>query len=256
MMTIADEYGLDVSRKSLGLGMDGAPSKGFTIKPAVDPSTRAILEAREAVLKDRTLTRSMKAFYCWVLDKSLDPEFFHPHPRGIVTLSDTASAEPFGVSERTIYTWKFRIEDAGYWWLSRQFRKNMWPITTYHLACLHPPKRGRTDRDGTYGRSGAGRPMPQNPGLGARKPGQPGLPLPGSRQAHPNHKTSESLAISGEIGDSLRPTPEADFGSEPKPTSGESRSPFRLRAEASFGREPKFNAGHSRTGLPTYKSLR
>src|SRR6266496_2477000 len=99
-----------------------------------------------------------------------------PDTRGVVAISDTVNANKFGVSNRTIYTWKKTVEGCGYFWITDQYRPNMWPLTTYHLTCLHPPPRGRTtDNGGTYG-SDPGRPKPQNPGLGARKPGQKLLP--------------------------------------------------------------------------------
>src|SRR6185436_14644305 len=119
---------------------------------------------------------------------------------GVVTMSDTVLAEVFRVSNRTIYTWKKTVADCeDYFWLTQQFRRNMWPITTYHLTCLHRPQRTKTDRDGTYGSDGSGRPPPSSPGLGARKPGQPGLPLPGSRKRAPrkpeSHPTLQVPAI-------------------------------------------------------------
>src|SRR2546422_10842409 len=97
--------------------------------------------------------------------------FFTLTHGGVVTISDSVNAEIFGVSNRSIYVWKKGVEAAGYFWLTDQYRKNMWPITTYHISCLHRPSRGRTDESGTYGISGVGRPRPQNPGLRARQPG-------------------------------------------------------------------------------------
>lgn len=232
-----------------GNGNGNGHAKVFSLKPAIDPATQAILEARDHALRDERLNRPMKAFFCLVLDRSLDPAYYHPHPRGVVTLSDTVLAEDFRVSNRTIYTWKRKIEECDYFWLTAQFRKNMWPITTYHLTCLHRPQRGRTDRDGTYGSAGVGRPPPQNPGLGARRPGQPGLPLPGSRPTPRKPKNADLLRISGGSGKTLRLSAEENFGSEPKNISGESRSQLRARAEENFGSEPKKTSGESRSPL-------
>jgi len=240
-------------------------AKIFSLKPATDPDTLAILDARRSALAEPTdrLNRSMKACFCEILDRALDPRFFDA--KGVVTISDSVLAQTFSVSNRTIYTWKKRIEDCGYVWLTQKWKSNMWPITTYHLSCLHKPKRdGKTDTDGTYG-GGRFRSAPVNPGLGARKPGQPALPLPGSRQAPPLPTPPEGLpgspptppesesadlhGISALGRKKLRVSPEENFGSEPKPASGESRSQLRARAEASFGSEPKPASGESRSQL-------
>jgi hypothetical protein len=243
----ASEY-IPQPNESNGNGNDHG--KIFTLKPALDPDTIAILEARRTALTDQRLIRSMKAFFCHILDASLDPAFYYPHPRGVVTLSDPINAETFGVSPRTIYTWKKRIEAVGYFWLSEQYRKNMWPITTYHLSCLHRPPRGRTDESGTYGTSGSGRSRPQNPGLGGRQPGQLGLTLPGSRQKAKSAENAQVLETAGLSRNGLPVSPEADFRSEPKQTSGESRSRLPVRAEADFRSEPKQTSGESRSVLP------
>jgi hypothetical protein len=222
----------------------------FTLKPALDPDTLAILETRDHALRDQRLLGTMRAFFCLILDRALDPEYYRPHPRGIVTLSDTVLATDFGVSNRTIFTWKRKIEECGdYFWLTRQFRTNMWPITTYHITCLHPPQRGKTDRDGTYGSGRVGRSLPENFPLGARRPGQPGLPLPGSRQKPKAPEKSQTLAIAGLTRNTLPVSPEAHFGSDPKPTSGETRSTLRARPEAHFGRDPKPTSGETRSTL-------
>lgn len=133
-------------------GYPNGQAKIFSLKPATDPSTLAILESRNRALADETLTRSIKAAFCFILDRSLDPAFFDHGQRGVVTISDTVIAEVFGVSKRTVFTWKRRLEDCGYVWLTRRPKSNMWPITTYHLSCLHKPRReAKTDSDGTYG---------------------------------------------------------------------------------------------------------
>jgi hypothetical protein len=250
-MSDADEYLATENGNGNGHsnGNGNGHAKVFQLKPALDPATQAILESREHALHDSRLNRSMKAFFCEVLDRALDPNYYAPNPRGIVTMSDTVLAEVFRVSNRIIYTWKKGVEACGYFWITQQFRKNMWPITTYLLACLHRPPRKKTDSGGTYGSAGVGRPPPQNPGLGARRPGQPCLPLPGTCQKPPKAKSADLQGNSGENGNLVRVSAETDFGSEPKPASGESRNGFRARAETDFGSEPKPISAESRSQL-------
>ncbi len=203
-------------------GNGKSDEKVFYLQRATDPDTLAVLEARETALADDRLTRSMKAFFCKVVDMSLHPRYFEC--KGVVTVSDTYLATFFRVSTRSVYTWKKSVEARGYFWVTYKGRPNMWAITTYHLTCLHKPREDRrTDNDGTYGSDGV-RAYPSAPGQGARRPGQPGLPLPGSRQTAPDGKNADSLGISGENGKALRARAEADCGPEPKSVAGQSRS--------------------------------
>src|SRR2546428_5823703 len=224
-------------------GNGNGHAKIFALKPATDPDTLLILETRRRANSDDRLNRSMKACFLEIVDRALNPNFFDY--KGVVTLSDTFLADIFGVSNRSVYNWKKQIAECGYVWLTRKFKSNMWPITQYHLTCLHKPRREeKTDPDGTYG-GGKFRPAPVNPGVGARKPGQPGLSLPGSRQPPPETKSDEMKGISAQNRKKLPVSPETNFGSEPKPISGESRNPLRARAETVFGSEPKSVAGES-----------
>lgn len=220
----------------------------FGLVAKTDPDTVAMFTARRNARADARLTTSMKACFDEIADRSFNPEFYDV--KGIVTISDSVLAEIFSVSNRTVYTWKRRLEECGYAWCSKKLKSNMWPLTTYHLNCLHKPMRqSRTDADGTYG-GGKFRHAPLNPGLGCRKPGQPSLPLPGSRTPPGEPENSDLLRISGETSNSLRVSPEANFGSEPKPISGETRSKLRARPEVNFGSEPKPISGESRSQLP------
>lgn len=222
--------------------------KVFELTRTIDSDTIAVLEARRACRADQRLNRSMKACFDEIADRALNPSFYDA--KGVVTISDTALAEIFCVSNRTIYSWKHQIAQCGYVWLGKKFKSNMWPLTTYHLSCLHKkPAMQRTDSDGTYG-ARRFRSAPVNPGLGARQPGQPILPLAGSRNGNGDHKSADLLAISAEGRKNVPLSPEENFGSEPKPASGESRNGFRARAEESFGSEPKPVAGESRSGTP------
>jgi hypothetical protein len=225
-------------------GNGNGHQKIFELNRTVDPDTIAVLEARRACRADQRLNRSAKACFDEIADRALNPSCYDA--KGIVTISDAGLADVFGVSERTVYSWKHQIETCGYVWLGKKFKTNMWPLTTYNLSCLHKkPALRKTDADGTYGR-GRFRSAPENPGFGARQPGQPVLPLPGSRHVNGDAKSAELLAISAVGRKNVRLSAEENFGSEPKPISAESRNGFRARAEENFGSEPKPASGESR----------
>jgi len=245
----ASEY-LPSPSESSGNGNGNGHGKIFTLKPALDPDTIAILEARRDALGDQRLNGSMKSFFCRILDVSLDPAFYYPHIRGVVTISDTVNAETFGVSTRTIYTWKKAVEAAGYFWLTDQYRKNMWPITTYHISCLHRPPRGRTDEGGTFGATGAGRPRPQNSPLGAREPGQLAIPLPGSRKIPKSAENAKTPTISALTGKKLPLSPEENFRSDQKNTSALSGRKLPVSPEENFRSDQKKTSGESGSLLP------
>jgi len=222
--------------------------KVFEITRTIDPETLAQLEARRMCRADSRLNRSMKACFDEIADRALNPSFYDA--KGVVTISDTALAEIFNVSNRTIYSWKHKIAECGYVWIGKKFKTNMWPLTTYHLSCLHKkPIQQKTDSDGTYG-ARQFRSAPANPGLGARAPGQPQLPLAGTRNGHVDEKNGVLLGISAEARKTLPPSAEDNCGSEPNTVSGESRNGLRLRAEVNCGPEPKPIAGQSRNGTP------
>ncbi|MGC3958138.1 MAG: hypothetical protein QM813_09430 [Verrucomicrobiota bacterium] len=220
----------------------------FGLVAKTDPDTLAVLVARRACRADSRLTRSMKSCFDEIADRCLNPQFYDV--KGVATISDTILAEIYAVSCRTIYTWKQRIAECGYLWITKKPKTNMWPLTTYHLTCLHRPMRQqRTDADGTYG-GGKFRSAPANPGLGARRPGQASLPLPGSRQVAPPSEKQDLQAISAESRNFIPLSPEDSFGSEPKLVSAESRSEVRAAPEAVIGSEPKPSSAESRNLPP------
>jgi hypothetical protein len=193
-----------------GNGHANGNGKIFELHKATDPDTLAILDARTRALADPRLKRSA-ALFCKILDMALNPKFFKPC-KGVVTVSDPYLAKNFNVSDRTIYTWKMQIVQAGYFWLSKKFVPNMWPLTTYNISALHKPTdEQRTDDLGTYGGESV-RSAPASPGQGARRPGQPGLPLPGSGKPRPKSKSEDLREISGETGKTLRARAEENFG--------------------------------------------
>lgn len=145
MNTNADEYGVKDSASSNGSG------KGHKF---TDPDTIAVLEARREARRDPRLSRSMKAYFDEVADRALNPAFYDDNVKGVVTISDLVFAKVFRVKKRTIYNWKYGVEVCGYFWLSKKWQTNMWPLTTYHLTCLHKRRREKkTSPDGTYGSS-------------------------------------------------------------------------------------------------------
>jgi hypothetical protein len=220
----------------------------FGLVAKTDPDILAVLEMRRRARADGRLNRSMKACLDEVADRACNPAFFDV--RGIVTISDRVLAEIFEVSLRSIFTWKKQIEACGYWWLNRKFKSNMWPITTYNLTVLHKPMSvQKTDDDGTYGTSRF-RPLAPTSALGCRRPGQPVLPLPGSRPAPPVPKIEEMQGISGQTGEIIRARPEDNCGSHPKAISGQTRKILRGTPETNFGSDPKPVAGLARKSLP------
>jgi hypothetical protein len=238
----------DLNGHANGNGNGNGHQKVFELNRTVDPDTIAVLESRRSCRADQRLNRSMKACFDEIADRALNPSCYDA--KGIVTISDAGLADVFGVSERTVYTWKHQIEACGYVWLGKKFKTNMWPLTTYYLSCLHKkPALKKTDADGTYGR-GRFRSGPDNPGLGARSPGQPQLPLAGSRQVNGEAKSEDLLAISAVSRKNVPLSAEENFGSEPKPASALSRNGLRLSAEENFGSEPKPTAAQSRSGTP------
>ena len=191
-------------------GNGNGHTKAFSIKPATDPDTLAILDTRRRALADKRLNSSMQKLFCEVLDRSLNPTCRGFICKGVVAASDGTLSLHFGVSRRSIYTWKKGVEAVGYFWLSQKLMTNMEPITVYNITALRPQnERPVTDDDGVS-QFGALRRGWQKKALGARKPGQPGLPLPGSRQAPPGAEIIDLQGISGETRRELPVSPEAN----------------------------------------------
>jgi len=223
-------------------GNGNGHTKAFSIKPATDPDTLAILDTRRRALADKRLNSSMQKLFCEVLDRSLNPTCRGFICKGVVAASDGTLSLHFGVSRRSIYTWKKGVEAVGYFWLSQKLMTNMEPITVYNITALRPQnERPVTDDDGVS-QFGVLRRGWQNRPLGARKPGQPGLPLPGSRQAPPGAEIIDLQGISGETRRELPVSPEENFGSDPKKTSDETRRKLRVRPEENFRSHPKQTA--------------
>ena len=238
---------------------DDSGSGIFKLARKTDPDTQAVLNARKACLSDEHLNRSARAFFCHLVDAALHPGYFDK--KGEVTISDKAISKTLNVTERTVYDWKCALVERNYVWISKKFVPNMWPRTTYHLSCLHPPpKEEKTDSDGTYGsgekvrsapsdeRAAAGREK-RNAAL-ANKRAQQKLPLSGGiavvTGSEGESKNGHLKAISADSRFKFRPTAEIYFGPQPKFLSAESRQEFRPTAETNFGPQPKPISAHSR----------
>jgi len=108
-------------------GNGNGHAKIFNLQPTTDPDVIAVLEARRDARSDSRLSRSMKACFDEIADRALNPQFYEA--KGIVVISDPALGNVFGVSRRSIWTWKHTIAACGYVWLSKQGKTNMWPLT-------------------------------------------------------------------------------------------------------------------------------
>jgi hypothetical protein len=234
----------------------------FKLARKTDPDTQAVLDARRKCLADEHLNRSARAFFCHLVDAALHPGYFDE--KGEVTISDKAIAKTLNVTERTVYDWKCALVARGYIWISKKFVPNMWPRTTYHLSCLHPPpKEEKTDQDGTYGSGEKVRPAPsdalaaagrekRNAAL-ANKRAQQKLPLSGGLAvvtgSGGKSQNGHLQGISAVSRFKFRPSAEIYFGPLPQFLSAESRQEFRPTAETNFGSQPKPISAHSRNGF-------
>lgn len=246
-------------------GTNGAPRKVFSLTPALDERTIAILAVRKKIqawprrTKSRDgLTPSEKNFFVWLLDLSLDPK--ENDRSGVIVISDTAAARENHVCTKTIFLWRWNlVRITGQIWISKQFRPNMTPAVRYHITVLDPAptEQQHYTRDGVYGGKKLRGEM--SGGQGARKPGQKSLPLPGSKSVNGYSLTEGGLwtpeysqvpEITADNRNPLRLTPEADYGSQPKPITALSRNGLRLTAEMGYGSQPKPVTAPSRNGVP------
>ena len=248
-------------------GQNGQP-KAFSFAPATDPITLKILDTRDAALRDTRLTRSMMAFFTKVLDRSLKPSAPGFQCKGSVSCSDSFLAHEFAVSKRTVYTWKKKLQELGYVWLSYLHRTNMEPITIYNITALIPPKFTTQESDGSSQR-GAVRTGFRN-GNGARQPKQPWLGLEGSRSPAPagvilleplrlkrplggsalggfHWKSDELQGISAASRSELLLSADPKIGGAPISTSADSRSPDRQSADPKIGGQPISTSAESRS---------
>lgn len=243
------------------------PHRKFEITRATDPDTLLILHSRDAALGDPALSRPVRAFVCFVIDRALHPGF--NDEKGVVCMADSIAAKKFGVTVRTIYDWRHWPGITKYLWFSKKGRPNMWPMMVYHLACLHAAPRldNRTDADGTYAGGASDRVAPgadvaaigrerRNAALAAKR-AQKTLPLvggiavvTGSEPPFRFPKSATFRAISAQARNLFRRMAEENFGPEPKKISAESRRKFRQGAEENFGGEPKKTSAAGRSDSP------
>lgn len=244
--------------------------KKFSIQKApIDPETLAIFEARRnAFAEPRRRMDRAKYMFAELCDRATNrscPGFVR---KGSVAVPDSVFARKFGVWESTIYTWKRQLEACGYVWISKPTRTDRWPMTVYHLACIHPrPNFDTQNSDGTSN-GGPGRSAPGKVGEptgnfddngkqkvwshGARKPGQKSLPLatphvtpvPWNDPLKFARKVKNQVIVAA-IHDFARLSATAGNGCEPQPSPAVSHSEPRLTATAERGSQPQPNGAES-----------
>lgn len=239
-----------MSREDYGLNGNGHSPK-FGIVPSTDPNTLLILDARRnALAEPRSRMDRAKYLFAEVLDRALNP--FAPGflRKGVIVIPDSELARQFGVWESTIYNWKKQVEECGYFWTSKQYRSDRWPITVYHITALHPrPPMNAQNPDGTSnaGRRSApgqvGEPtgrvdektgQPKVWSHGARKPGQKDLPLTpppvpsGVRAKKPEKSKNRPIVAVGTNPDRLSAT--TGTGCQPRWRPADSHNRDRLTA--------------------------
>jgi hypothetical protein len=230
--------------------------KAFRIAPIEQDLTSMILSARDEVICNNSLHLGSRLMFVKILDLAVR-QASNIRP-GVVTISQTKLAEMFGVSLRTVWTWKHELVTEGFIWMSSQPMPNAWPIDTYHITAIHPPKHSgeKTSVEGLWG-NGVRQRRPDKLGMGAREPGQVQIPGTGVRSS--GLRVEENFQPSGKnpflhetaIADrsELRASAEANCEPPPKQAATEARSRLRRGAEANCEPPPKPTAGHRRSGL-------
>ncbi len=268
-MSARHEYGLDERHSE--------PEKKFSIQKApIDPDTLAIFEARRnAFAEPRRRMDRAKYMFAEIVDRAMNsrcPGFLR---KGSVIIPDSELARKFGVWESTIYNWKRQLCLCGYIWIEKQYRSDRWPITVYHLACIHQrPNFNTQNPDGTSNVGGArsapgkvGEPTGNldekgNPKVwshGARKPGQKSLPLAtphvppvpwNDRPTDPEKAKIRAIVAATTASDWLPAT--TCTGCEPQLNPADSHNGHRLTAGAERGPQPHQNGAesHNAAGLP------
>lgn len=159
---------------------DEAPQKKnghdpkFNIVAATDPATLAMLRSRDAAIKDRRLRGQHAKFVIASIDRCSQKAFYGEHGRGVCVTADSVMAAIVGVSRRTVIAYRSHAATADYLWFSKETRPDKWPITKYHLTCLHAAPKQRTewtDQGASYAAGGVGRggPNPEKAQIGREK---------------------------------------------------------------------------------------
>ena len=265
-MSAAHDYGFSPDAPQTN-GNGGHAAKVFSLKPAADPDTLAILRSREAAMADPDLNAPEKAFLTFAFDRCLNPRHYAENFRkGIAAVADSIVAKIFGVKERTVWNWRHNVRKiAGrdvhgsavrkYVWFSKFARPDKWAVTLYHLTCLHPAPAERTewtDGGASYAGGAAARQAQCDPAAAASgrekrnaalaaKRAQGALPLQGGIAVVP---APVSPPPDGRKR-GLRLPKSADF----RRISADARNSVRLATEKLFGGQPKNSSADSRKTL-------
>jgi hypothetical protein len=275
--SLAEDYGLNGDAAT----QQNGKQKKFDIVPSTDPTTLAILKAREDAIKDRRLKGQHAKFIIAIIDRCLHPRHFHDYERGVCCAADSVTSKLVGVSRRTISTYRAHEATAKYIWCSLEPRPDKWPMTKYHLVCLHGPKpQRRTEwRDGgaSYAEGGSGRaPLQADAAKRGRdkifaalkaKRAQATLPLKGGMAVVPTPPPAGEIAppvgsvrrlkapkievlqaISARARKFFPQTAEAGFCGQQKPASADSGNGLLRSAEADFSGGEKPTSPVSRSG--------
>lgn len=235
---------------------NGEHRKVFSLAPAEPDLTTLILGARDEVINDPSISHGAARMFVKILDLSVR-QASNVRP-GVVTISQTKLAETFGVSQRTVWNWKWELLQRRVIWMTSQPMPNAWPIDTYHVTAIHAPQNSgdKTSVEGLWG-NGARQRRPEHQGMGAREPGQTRIPGTGVRSnrfpVETNFQDAEKSPILPAIAtpprNELPPCPETDFGGEPKQIATEARNELRATPETDCDGGPKILAGHARNPL-------
>lgn len=245
----------DVAKEYLPANGNGH-EKAFRIVRNDQPDYGPI-EARDQVIEDNDLDLGARLMFVRIMDLSTRQGANDSY--GVVTISQQKLSEKFGVSLRTIWNWKRQLLLKGVIWMSRKFMPNAWPMDTYHITKLDPPGRteDKTTAEGMWGNGGR-RQGPDQPGRGAREPGQRIIPGTGVRSNRFHSATgfqtstkSSFLPTNASGNGNGLPVPVAtNCHGEQQPIAAGSSNPLPLGAETGCEPERQPIATGSRNGLP------
>jgi hypothetical protein len=204
-------------------------------RPADDDLTSVILTTRLLVFEDSKLDEGTRLMFGYLLDLSLRRST-NVRP-GVVTISDTQLSERLGCSRRTIFHRKSCLEKSNHVWLSAQPMPNSWPLTTYHVTAIDPPKAHveKTTEQGLWGNE-------------SRRKRPLGNWLPRGQKTA---EKSQVLDIATEASSQLPVSQAASCPGDGKPVAPETGSQLPRRREASCPGDGKPVAHGTGSQLPT-----
>jgi hypothetical protein len=224
-------------------------------KKPIDRDTLAIFEARRnAFAEPRERLDRAKYMFAELCDRATNsrcPGFIR---KGSVAIPDSELARKFGVWESTIYNWKRQLEAAGYVWTSKQYRSDRWPMTVYHLACIHPRPNFDTQNPDGSSNAAPGRSAPPDVKGGrgkGRKRKHPSPPLTPPVTTQTVVASPEMLENQGFVAVThsfLWASATINCGSGPQQNVAVSHNPMWLSATTECGPQPQPNVAHSHNG--------